>query len=53
MLKSFSQHINANWKRAVSMLLVLLTVISMLPATAIAAEVASPYPAFTKAVYQV
>ncbi len=45
MLKSFSQHINANWKRAVSMLLVLLTVISMLPATAIAAEVASPYPA--------
>lgn len=44
MLQSFSQKMKPHWKRALSMLLVLLTVIRMFPASAFAAEAASEYP---------
>ena len=38
MMRSLSQRITPHWKRALSLLLVLLTVLGMLPATAFAAE---------------
>ncbi|MDE6996976.1 MAG: hypothetical protein K2P04_03740, partial [Oscillospiraceae bacterium] len=44
MLQFLSQKMKSHWKRALSMLLVLLTVLGMLPTTAFAAEAASKYP---------
>ena len=38
MLQSLSQQVKSNWRRALSMLLVLLTVVGMLPTTAFAAD---------------
>lgn len=44
MLQFLSQKMKARWKRVLSLLLVVLTVIGMFPATAFAAEAASKYP---------
>ena len=44
MLQFLSQKMKPHWKRALSMLLVLLTVLGMLPTTAFAAEAAAKYP---------
>ncbi len=41
MMRSLSQSIKPHWKRALSLLLVLLTVLGMIPATAFAAEAGS------------
>ena len=40
MLQSLSQNMKPDWKRALAMLLVLLTVVGMLPTTAFAADTA-------------
>ena len=45
MMRSLSQSIRPHWKRALSLLLALLTVLSMIPTTALAAESVPAYAA--------
>lgn len=51
MLKTLSQSIKSNWKRTLSGLLAVITIMGMLPATAFAAEGASPRAASSTFVY--